>query len=180
MSINNALAKEKLASHPSSRNSSKWLTLLVLLAATGALLGVSTNLAKLALKSGLDALAFLAWSVFGAAVVLLTISAVRGRLPTVNARTAEYFAVAGLFSVAMPNLLFFAALPRIGWLCRACHCLSATVHLPGCTCVGAGTLPGPAHFRRCIRAWGCNLACRAQTVESGITPRKISPYKHHW
>lgn len=99
---------------PDSRHSRKWLIPLVLLTATGTLLGISTNLAKLASKSGLDPLAFLAWSVIGAAVVLLSVSTVRGRLPTVNARTAEYFVVAGLFSVAMPNLLFFAAVPSIG------------------------------------------------------------------
>lgn len=102
----------KPSSIPSDRY--KWLVPLVLLAATGTLLGVSTNLAKLASDTGLDPLAFLAWSVVGAAVALLSISAARGRLPPVNARTAEYFVVAGLFSVAMPNLLFFAAVPRIG------------------------------------------------------------------
>ena len=97
---------------PSSRRI--WLIPLVLLFATGTLLGISTNLAKLAANAGLDPLAFLTWSVVGAAAVLVNISAIRHRLPPLNARTSEYFAVAGLVSVAVPNLLFFAAVPRIG------------------------------------------------------------------
>ena len=98
--------------NPSARH--KWLIPLALLLATGTLLGVSTNLAKLAAEAGLDPLAFLTWSVVGAAAVLMSVSAVRRRLPPVNRRTAEYFVVAGLVSVAVPNLLFFAAVPRIG------------------------------------------------------------------
>jgi drug/metabolite transporter (DMT)-like permease len=91
-----------------------WLILLALLLATGTLLGISTNLAKLAAQAGLDPLAFLTWSVMGAAAILLSISAARHRLPPLNLRTIEYFVVAGLVSVAAPNLLFFAAVPRIG------------------------------------------------------------------
>lgn len=87
---------------------------LLLLVGTGALLGVSTNLAKLAGEAGLDPLAFLAWSVAGAAAVLLVVQGIRGRLPPVNARTGEYFVVSGLLSVVVSNLVFFAAVPRIG------------------------------------------------------------------
>ncbi len=87
---------------------------LALLLATGALLGVSTNLAKLAAQSGLDPLAFLTWSVVGAAAVLVGVGAARHRLPQLTSRTTEYFVISGLISVAVPNLLFFAAVPRIG------------------------------------------------------------------
>lgn len=99
---------------PNSSARHQWLIPLALLLATGTLLGVSTNLAKLAAGAGLDTLAFLTWSVVGAAVVLMSVSAARRRLPPVNLRTAEYFVVAGLVSVAVPNLLFFAAVPHIG------------------------------------------------------------------
>ena len=91
-----------------------WLRPLLLLLSTGALLGVSTNLAKLAGQAGLSPLAYLAWSVAGAAVVLLVVQRARGRLPGLNRRTAEYFVVAGLASVVVTNLTFFAAVPRIG------------------------------------------------------------------
>lgn len=90
-----------------------WLP-LVLLLANGSLLGLSTNLAKLAGAAGLDPLAFLCWSVVGAALVHTSIAALRHRRPTFNARTVEYFVVAGLVGVAAPNLLFFGAVPHIG------------------------------------------------------------------
>jgi drug/metabolite transporter (DMT)-like permease len=101
-------------STPGSSAIGKWLIPFALLLATGTLLGISTNLAKVAAGTGLDPLAFLTWSVAGAAVVLLSVSAIRGRIPQINVRTVEYLVIAGLVSVAAPNLLFFAAVPRIG------------------------------------------------------------------
>ena len=91
-----------------------WLVPFVCLLVTGALIGLSTNLAKLAAGVGLEPLAYTAWSVVGAAAVLTAVSAARRKLPPLNARTAEYFVVSGLVSVAAPNLIFFAAAPRIG------------------------------------------------------------------
>ena len=91
-----------------------WVVPLALLLATGTLLGISTNLAKLAADAGLNPLAFLTWSVVGATAVLAGVSAARHRFPPLNTRTAEYFVVSGLVGVAAPNLLFFAAVPRVG------------------------------------------------------------------
>lgn len=91
-----------------------WAVPLALLLATGTLIGVSTGLAKLAAGAGLSPLAFLAWSLVGATAVLAGVGAARRRLPPLNARTAEYFAVSGLVSVAAPTLLFFAAIPHVG------------------------------------------------------------------
>ena len=93
---------------------SAWAVPLVCLLATGALIGLSTNLAKLAAEAGLEPLAYATWSVIGAAVVLTMVGAARRKLPPLSARTAEYFMVSGLVSVAAPNLIFFAAAPRIG------------------------------------------------------------------
>lgn len=93
---------------------SPWALPLASLLGAGAVLGISTNLAKLAAGAGLGPLAFLAWSVVGAAVVLTGIDAVRHRLPPLNARTTEYFVVAGLIGLAAPNLLSFAAVPHVG------------------------------------------------------------------
>lgn len=67
----------------------RWAVPLASLLGAGAVLGVSTNLAKLAAGAGLDPLAFLTWSVVGAAAVLVGVSAVRHRLPPFNARTTE-------------------------------------------------------------------------------------------
>ncbi len=91
-----------------------WLVPLGCLLGAGTLLGLSTNLAKLAADAGLEPLPFLAWSVTGSALVLVAIGGARGRLPSINARTIEYFLVAALVSVAAPNLLFFSAVPHVG------------------------------------------------------------------
>jgi drug/metabolite transporter (DMT)-like permease len=91
-----------------------WLAPLVYLLSGGALLGLSTNLAKLAGDIQLPALAFLFWSISGAALILLVLAAFRGNLPPVNLRTVEYYAISGLLGVAGANLLFFSAIPHVG------------------------------------------------------------------
>lgn len=91
-----------------------WLAPLVYLLSGGALLGLSTNLAKLAGDIQLPALAFLFWSISGAALILLVLAAFRGNLPPVNVRTVEYYAISGLLGVAGANLLFFSAIPHVG------------------------------------------------------------------
>jgi len=90
-----------------------WLTLACLLA-TGGFLGLSTNLAKLGAGAGVPALPFLAWSVTGAAVVLLVRTAMTLGLPALTWRTAEYFVAAGFVTFAAPNLILFAAVPHVG------------------------------------------------------------------
>lgn len=93
---------------------SSWVFPLVLLLATGFLLGVSTNLAKLAGQAGLSPLSFLTWPVTGAAVVLFGVNAVRREWPPINRGTIVYFVIAGLVSVALANLISFAAVPQVG------------------------------------------------------------------
>lgn len=87
---------------------------LLCLLGAGALLGLSTDLAKLAGEAGLSPLAFLTWSVVGAALVLTAIGGTRGRLPTLTCRTVEYFVVAAFVSLAAPTLIFFSAVPHVG------------------------------------------------------------------
>ena len=91
-----------------------WLVPLLCLLAAGALIGLSTNLAKLAGEASLNPLAFLTWSVGGAALVLIAINALKGRLPALNRRTVEYFLVSALVSIAAPQLILFAAVPHAG------------------------------------------------------------------
>ncbi|MGP9652856.1 EamA family transporter [Halomonas sp. AOP35-4E-18] len=93
---------------------SAWLAPLLYLLAGGALMGLSTNLAKLAGDIQLSALAFLFWSISGAALILLVLAAFRRNLPPVNGRTIEYYAISGLLGVAGANLLFFSAIPHVG------------------------------------------------------------------
>ena len=90
-----------------------WVPAACLLA-TGALFGLSTNLAKLAGMHGLGALPFLAWLLVGAALILGATAAVRHKRSPLNRRTAEYFVVSALLSVAGSQLLFFLAIPHVG------------------------------------------------------------------
>lgn len=87
---------------------------LVCLLGAGSLIGLSTDLAKLTPQVGLSPLAFLAWSIVGATLILALVGAVRGRLPSFGVPTVEYFLVAGSIGLAAPNLIFFSAVPHIG------------------------------------------------------------------
>lgn len=90
------------------------LVSLICLLSGGSLLGLSTNLAKLAGETRLSPLAFLCWSILGAALVLTIASALRRDWPPVNARALEYYAVSALVGVAGSNLIFFSAIPYVG------------------------------------------------------------------
>lgn len=87
---------------------------LLCLLGGGALLGLSTNLAKLAGEIGLTPLAYLYWSVFGAALILTLVAVLRGITLPFNRCTLEYYTVAAFVGVAGPNFLFFAAIPHVG------------------------------------------------------------------
>lgn len=91
----------------------RFIALLCLLGG-GSLLGIKMNLAKVAGDLGLSALALLAWSIVGAALMLLVLAGVRRRSLPISRRTFEYYVVSGLIGVAGPSLIFFAAIPHIG------------------------------------------------------------------
>lgn len=80
----------------------------------GALLGVSTNIAKYAGTVGLTPLAFVFWSITGAALLLLILATFRRQLPPITKSSIEYYLVAALVSVAGSNLIFFSAIPQVG------------------------------------------------------------------
>ncbi|WP_250162681.1 DMT family transporter [Psychrobacter sp. WY6] len=93
---------------------SVWLVPLTCLLVGGALLGISTNVAKYAGEIGLSPLAFLLWSIAGAATILLVIALLLHELPPLNKRSFEYYFISALVSVAGSNLLFFSAIPHVG------------------------------------------------------------------
>lgn len=97
-----------------SRNRNTWLIPFACLLAGGALTGISTNVAKYAVDSGLTPLGFLFWSITGAAIILLVVALIRKEPPPFNARSLEYYFVAALVSVAAANLLLFSAIPHVG------------------------------------------------------------------
>lgn len=91
-----------------------WLLPFICLLVGGALIGISTNLAKYANEIGVTPLAFLFWSITGAAIILLVVALIKKELPPLSARSFEYYFVAALVSVAGSNLLLFSAIPHVG------------------------------------------------------------------
>ena len=91
----------------------KWLALAALLGC-GALVGLSTNLAKVAYTQGLVPLPFLTWSLAGATLILGSISFLKKQSPPKNTEAIKYYFVSGFFSVAGSNLIFFSAVPHVG------------------------------------------------------------------
>lgn len=104
----------KFTERNSSPCKSVWLVPLTCLLVGGALLGISTNVAKYAGEIGLSPLAFLFWSIAGAATILLVIALLLHELPPLNKRSFEYYFISALVSVAGSNLLFFSAIPHVG------------------------------------------------------------------
>jgi drug/metabolite transporter (DMT)-like permease len=84
------------------------------LLAAGLLLGISTNLAKVAHGAGITPLAYLTWSLIGASLLLTMITYFRGQAPELNRRTVEYSFVAGFLTTAGTNVIFFNAIPHLG------------------------------------------------------------------
>lgn len=97
-----------------SHNKHAWLIPFTCLLVGGALIGISTNLAKYANEIGVTPLAFLFWSITGAAIILLLVAIIKKELPPLTARSFEYYFVAALVSVAGSNLLLFSAIPHVG------------------------------------------------------------------
>jgi drug/metabolite transporter (DMT)-like permease len=87
---------------------------LACLLIVGTLLGLTANLVKLAVAGGWPPLAFLFWSTLGAGIILLGAACASGNRPGVKARDIQYNLVSGLLSIALPNALLFAAIPRVG------------------------------------------------------------------
>ncbi len=95
------------------RTSDRLVPLACLLGA-GALIGLSTDLAKVATDDGLSPSSFLTWSVLGAAIVLGIVGGVRRRLPPWSKEVTKYSTIAAVVSIVVPNLIFFSAVPRVG------------------------------------------------------------------
>lgn len=104
----------QMSKQPIARKPSTWLIALACLIVGGGLLGISTNLAKYAVEIGLTPLAFLFWSISGAAIILSIVAYKRGELLAPSTRSFEYYIVAALVSVAGSNLIFFSAIPHVG------------------------------------------------------------------
>jgi drug/metabolite transporter (DMT)-like permease len=87
---------------------------LLLLVTVGSLLGLTANIVKLALQAGWPALAFLCCSALGSGLVLLALAAATGNRPGLGRQALAYYLWSGLLSIALPNALFFLAIPHVG------------------------------------------------------------------
>lgn len=155
----------KFTERNSSPCKSVWLVPLTCLLVGGALLGISTNVAKYAGEIGLSPLAFLFWSIAGAATILLIIALLRHELPPLNKRSFEYYFISALVSVAGSNLLFFSAIPHVG-----AGFVALIISLPPLlTYLGALTL-GMERFQT-VRALGVAAALAGAGV---LAARKFS------
>lgn len=89
------------------------LALIALLIA-GLLLGLTTNLVKVANRWDISPLSYLTWSMIGASVLLSGYSMWRRQIPKLTPQTLEYFFVSSLLTTVAANLIFFKAVPRLG------------------------------------------------------------------
>lgn len=86
---------------------------LLCLIVVGGLLGVTANIAKLAVAEGVPPLVFLFWATFGSGAALQILAIVSGHAPPLRRRTFEYAFWSGLLFV-LPNALAFSAIEHVG------------------------------------------------------------------
>ncbi|OZB31208.1 MAG: hypothetical protein B7X51_09395 [Pseudomonas sp. 34-62-33] len=87
---------------------------LGLLFTIGALMGLTSNLVKLASGSGWQPMAFLLWSLLGGGLLLLLLAWLRGERPGVSLPQQRYYLASGLLSIALPNALLFSSIDHVG------------------------------------------------------------------
>jgi drug/metabolite transporter (DMT)-like permease len=87
---------------------------MTLLISVGCLIGLTTNVMKLAHDAGIPLLNFLFWGILIAGGLLMIIAILRRQAPRLGARHIEYYLFAGLVSLALPNALSYTAVPHVG------------------------------------------------------------------
>ncbi len=91
-----------------------WSSPILLLLVVGVLLGASLPLGKLAANAGLPPILWAFVISFGAALVLGIVQAGRGALQPPDGHRLRYFAATATVSYAIPNLLLFTVIPKVG------------------------------------------------------------------
>lgn len=90
------------------------LTTFLCLLSTGALLGLTTVVAGMAMRSGWHPLAFLFWSALGGGLLLAAMAVIAGDRPKPSFSLLRYAFLSGLLSFGLPNMLSFVAIPHVG------------------------------------------------------------------
>lgn len=91
-----------------------WDSVFGLLVVTGALLGLTPPLGKLATAGGVPAMLWAFVISFGAGGILLIVHLARGRTIALDTHRLRYFVIAAVISYAIPNMLMFSAIPHLG------------------------------------------------------------------
>lgn len=91
-----------------------WNSAIGLLLVTGGLLGLALPFGKLATAAGVSAAVWALLISAGAGAVLLAALLLRGAARLPDARRLRYFFVTAALSYAVPNLLIYTAIPRLG------------------------------------------------------------------
>ena len=87
---------------------------VALLFTIGTLMGLTSNLVKLASGSGWQPMAFLLWSLLGGGLLLLLFAWLRGERPGMSLPQQRYYLASGLLSIAVPNALLFSSIGHVG------------------------------------------------------------------
>ena len=87
---------------------------LGLLFSIGTLMGLTSNLVKLAGNAGWQPLAYLFWSLLGGGLLLLLLAWLRGERPGMSLPQQRYYLASGLLSIALPNALLFSSIDHVG------------------------------------------------------------------
>ena len=87
---------------------------LSLLFVIGALMGLTSNLVKLAGNAGWQPMAYLLWSLLGGGLLLLLFAWWRGERPGMSPAQLRYYLASGLLSIAVPNALLFSSIGHVG------------------------------------------------------------------
>lgn len=87
---------------------------LGLLFTIGTLMGLTSNLVKLAGNAGWQPLAYLFWSLLGGGLLLLLFAWQRGERPGMSLPQQRYYLASSLLSIALPNALLFSSIDHVG------------------------------------------------------------------
>ena len=91
-----------------------WNSAVGLLIVTGGLLGLTLPFGKISGEAGIPPAIWALLISLGAGGVLLAALLVRGERPRLTGHRLRYFAITAAISYAIPNLLMFSAIPRLG------------------------------------------------------------------
>lgn len=91
-----------------------WDSAFGLLVVTGALLGVSLPLGRLATDVGVSGMAWAFVISFGGGGLLWAVASLRGFRLRLSAHKLRYFCIVALVSYAIPNMLMFSAISHLG------------------------------------------------------------------